>query len=79
MILWNKYILIGIGLIIIGIPLSVFIIGIPIMIAGFLIGDFGIALSIIRIVPGLEKKIKKLWQMIIDSYKPYFRKEVKEK
>jgi hypothetical protein len=79
MILWNKYILIGIGLIIIGIPLSALIIGIPIMIAGFLIGDFGVALSIIRVIPGLEKKIKGLWQMIIDSYKPYFRKGAKEK
>jgi hypothetical protein len=72
-------VLIGIGLIVLGMFLSPFIIGIPIMIAGFLIGDFGILLGIVRWIPGLEKKIKSLGVMVINSYRPYFRKEAKKK
>ena len=78
MISWNKYILIGIALIILGIFLTPIIIGIPILIAGFLIGDFGIILSIIRCVPGLENKCKKMGQAAIDSFTPYFRRKAKK-
>lgn len=75
----NKYTLIGIVLIIIGIPLSVIWIGIPILMIGFLIGDFGIIYGIIRKVPGLEDKFRKIFKMIKDSYKPYFRSGVNKK
>lgn len=75
---WNKYVLIGIGLIVLGIFLTPFIIGLPILIAGFLIGDFGILVGIVRWIPGLEGKLKKMGQTVIDGYKPYFRKEAKK-
>jgi hypothetical protein len=68
----------GVGLIILGIVLSPIIIGIPIMVLGFLVGDFGILLGVVRIVPGLETKFQKLGRMIVESYKPYLRKEVKK-
>jgi hypothetical protein len=76
MSIFNKYTLIGIVLIIIGIPLSVIWIGIPLMILGFLIGDFGIIYGIVKKVPGLEDKSKKVLKTVKDSYKPYFRKKV---
>lgn len=72
--IFNKYTLIGIALIVIGIPLSVVWIGIPLMIIGFLIGDFGIIYGIVRKVPELSEKFNKLFKMIKDSYKPYFGK-----
>ena len=75
----NKYTITGIALIIIGIPLSVIWIGIPLMVIGFLIGDFGIIYAVIKKVPGLSEKFDKLFKMIKDSYKPYFRKEVGKK
>lgn len=77
--IFNKYTLIGIVLIIVGIPLSLIWIGIPLMMIGFLIADFGIIYGIVRKVPGLDDKFKKLFTMIRDSYKPYFRKGVTKK
>lgn len=73
----NKYVIIGIFLIILGIFLTPIYIGVPIMMFGFLIGNFGVLLWIIRLFPGLEEKMKKLIDEIKDSYKPYFRKKVK--
>jgi hypothetical protein len=49
------------------------------MVVGFLIGDFGIIYGIVRHVPGLEDKFKKLFAVIKNSYKPYFRKVVNKK
>lgn len=74
MIFFNKYTLIGIFLIIIGLPLSLIWIGIPLMMIGFLIGDFGIAYYIVKKIPGAEKKIKNLFLMIKKSYEPYFKR-----
>ena len=68
----------GIGLIILGMLLSPLIIGIPIIIVGFLIGDYGVVLSIIRRVPGLEDKTKKIVQEIIHSFQPYYREKTKK-
>ena len=79
MILWNKYTLIGIGLIIIGIPLSLVWIGVPIMIIGFLIADFGIVYRIVKKVPKLEGKFNNFFRMIKNSYNPYFGKKVIKK
>jgi hypothetical protein len=78
-IFWNKYVAMGIGLIVLGIFLTPIFIGFLIMTAGFLIGGFGVVVSIIRMIPGLEDLISKYKQMIIESYKPYFRKEVTKK
>jgi hypothetical protein len=78
MFFWNKFTLIGIGLIIIGFFLSVFVVGIPIMIIGFLIGNigiwYGIYKTIIRFIPNGSEKVYKFRKMVINSYKPYFRK-----
>jgi hypothetical protein len=74
MIFFNKYIFLGIVLILLGIVLSPVYIGIPLMIIGFLIGDYGIIYSVIKMVPGLNKKIGKFVSMIKKSYQPYFRK-----
>jgi hypothetical protein len=79
MIIFNKYTLIGIFLIIVGIPLTVIWIGFPLMMIGFLIGDYGIIYYIVKKVPGLDKKIGKFFLMIKKSYEPYFRKEVAKK
>ena len=73
----NKFTIIGIAIIILGIFLTPIFIGFPIMMIGFLIGDFGIIYGVVKAVPGLEDKIKKLFVMIKESYKPYFR-EVKD-
>ncbi len=75
----NKFTLIGIALIIIGIPLSVIWIGIPIMVIGFLIGDFGVIYGIVQKVPGLSDRLNKIFGVVKNSYKPYFRKEVSKK
>ena len=75
----NKFTIIGIAIIILGIFLSPIFIGFPIMMIGFLIGDFGIIYGVVKAVPGLEDKIKKLFVMIKESYRPYFRKEVTKK
>jgi hypothetical protein len=75
----NKFTIIGIAIIILGFFLTPILIGFPIMVVGFLIGDFGILYGIVKIVPGLDTKIGKLFTMIKDSYKPYFRKEVTKK
>jgi hypothetical protein len=72
--IFNKYVLIGIGLIIVGFILSPIIIGIPIMILGFLVADFGILDWLIGFVPGLREKIIKFFKMIKDSYRPYFKR-----
>ena len=77
---FNKYTLIGIFLIIIGLPLSLVWIGIPLMVIGFLIGDFGIIYYIVKKVPGAEGKVKNFFLMIKKSYEPYFKKsEVSKK
>lgn len=76
MIFINKYVILGIFLIILGIFLTPFFIGIPIMMIGFLIGDFGILVWVIKRIPGLEEKVKKYLNLIKDSYKPYFKKKV---
>ena len=76
---WNKYTLIGVGLIIIGIPLSVVWIGIPLMMIGFLIADFGIVYYFVKRFPELDKKVSKVFKIIGDSYKPYFGKKVEDK
>jgi hypothetical protein len=70
----NKFTIIGIGIIVLGIFLTPIFIGFPIMMIGFLIGDFGIIYGIVRSIPGLEDKFKKLFAVIKNSYKPYFRK-----
>jgi hypothetical protein len=75
----NKFTIIGIAIIILGIFLTPIFIGFPIMMIGFLIGGFGVMYDIIRKIPGLEDRIKKLLVMIKESYKPYFRKEVTKK
>jgi hypothetical protein len=60
------------------------IIGVPILVAGLLIGNFGVWYGVTGLVPGLHEKIGRLFKMIIDSYRPYFhcknnpRKEVKQ-
>jgi len=77
--LLNKFTIIGIAIIILGFFLSPIFIGFPIMMVGFLIGDFGIVYGIIKAVPGLENKFKKLFKMIKESYKPYFRSGVSQK
>ncbi|HUC94962.1 MAG TPA: hypothetical protein VMR19_03120 [Candidatus Saccharimonadales bacterium] len=75
----NKFTITGIVIIILGIFLTPIFIGFPIMVVGFLIGDFGIIYGIVRHVPGLEDKFKKLFAVIKNSYKPYFRKVVNKK
>lgn len=79
MIFINKYIALGVLFIIVGIILSPIYIGIPLMIIGFLIGDYGILYLIVKKIPGLDKKIMSLIDMIKKSYEPYFRKEVTRK
>jgi hypothetical protein len=76
MMFLNKFTIIGIAIIILGFFLTPIFIGIPIMMIGFLIGDFGIIYGIVKIIPGLEDKLKKLFGIVKESYKPYFRKEV---
>lgn len=78
MIFSNKYTIIGLIFIILGIFLMPFLIGFPIMIAGFFIGGFGLILEIIERIPGLKDKIKKIFLMIKESYKPYFNKNKKD-
>jgi hypothetical protein len=75
--IFNKYVLIGLGLIVLGFILSPIIIGIPILVIGFLVADFGVLDWAIGFVPGLREKIKGFFKMIKDSYKPYFKKGVK--
>lgn len=75
----NKFTIIGIVIIVLGFFLTPILIGFPIMVIGFLIGDFGIVYGIVKAVPGLEDRVKKLFIMIKESYKPYFRKEVIKK
>lgn len=77
--LLNKFTIIGIVIIVLGFFLSPIFIGFPIMMIGFLIGDFGIVYGIIKMVPGLDNKFKKLFKMIKESYKPYFRSGVSQK
>jgi len=76
---FNKYILIGIALIIIGIPLSAFWIGFPLMAIGFAIGGFGIIYHWIKIIPGLSSLLNKLLSKIKDAYQPYLKKETVKK
>jgi len=78
MIFSNKYTIIGLIFIILGIFLMPFLIGFPIMIAGFFIAGFGLVLEIIERIPGLKDKIKKIFLMIKESYKPYFNKNKKD-
>jgi hypothetical protein len=75
----NKFTITGIAIIVLGIFLTPIFIGFPIMMIGFLIGDFGVIYGIVRNIPGLEDKFKKLFAMIKNSYKPYFRKAVNKK
>jgi len=77
MIFSNKYTIIGLIFIILGIFLMPFLIGFPIMITGFFIAGFGLILEIIERIPGLKEKIKKIFLMIKESYKPYFNKNKK--
>jgi len=79
MMIINRYVVIGIFVIVLGFFLTPFIIGIPILVVGFLIADFGVLVWFIRIIPGLEKKVLNLIEIIKNSYKPYFRKEVYKK
>ena len=74
MIFLNKFTVGGIVIIVLGFFLTPIFIGFPVMMIGFLIGDFGIIYGIVRSIPGLEDKFRKLFAMIKDSYKPYFRK-----
>ena len=74
----NKFIIIGIIIIILGFFLTPIFIGFPIMMIGFLIGDFGVVYGIVQKVPGLEDKIRIFFTTIKESYKPYFRKVSKE-
>ena len=46
------------------------------MMIGFLIGDYGILVWIIKRIPGLEEKVKKFINMVKGSYKPNYRKRV---
>lgn len=68
----------GMALVIVGFFLTPFVIGIPIMIMGFLIGTwffwYGIFCQIIKIIPGGEAKASNFKKIIIESYKPYFRR-----
>jgi len=75
----NKFTIIGIAIIVLGIFLTPIFIGFPIMMVGFLVGDFGIIYGIVRSIPGLEDKFKKLFAVIKNSYKSYFRKVVNKK
>jgi len=70
----NKFTIIGIVIIVLGIFLTPIFIGFPIMMIGFLIGDVGIIYGVVRNVPGLEDKTRKFFTMIKELYKPYFRK-----
>lgn len=71
----NKYTLIGILLMIVGVILTPIWIGIPILVFGFLIADFGIIYYIIKKIPGAEDKVKDIFKMIKKSYEPYFKKK----
>jgi hypothetical protein len=72
----NKFTITGIAIIVLGFFLTPIFIGFPIMMVGFLIGDFGILYAVVRKVPGLTDKFRKLFTMVKESYKPYFRRKV---
>lgn len=72
MIIMNRYLLLGIVLFVLGIILTPVIIGVPILVAGLVIGNFGVWYGITGLVPGLHEKIGKFLKMVIDSYKLYF-------
>jgi len=76
---FNKYTLIGIAFIIIGIPLSAVWIGFPLMAIGFIIGGFGIIYHWIKVIPGLDSLTKKLLSKIKDNYEPYSKRETLKK
>lgn len=74
MIGYNKYLILGMIMIVVGMILTPLIVGIPILVAGFLVGNIGIWYGLIKRVPGMEAKLTGFKKMIINSYRPYFKK-----
>lgn len=79
MIIFNRYLAIGIGLFILGLILTPVIVGVPILVAGLLIGNFGVFYGITGLVPGLHEKMSDFFKTVIVSYQPYFHFRNKEK
>jgi hypothetical protein len=80
---WNRYMVMGVILGIIGFLLIPFLIGIPIMMVGWLMATFGFFWGIICLVPGAKERVLKFKKYLIDYYKTIIRgnpfKEVMKK
>lgn len=79
MLIFNKYVIVGVFIFLLGLVLTPIIIGVPLVVIGLLVADFGVMVWFIKKIPGLERKILEIFDIIKESYKPYFRKAVKEK
>ena len=71
---FNRYIVIGILLGIIGFFLSPFIIGIPIMALGWMMATFGVFWFWFNLIPGSKNLKKKVKQYFKDYVKMIYRK-----
>jgi hypothetical protein len=78
---FNRYIVIGILLFVIGLFLSVFIIGIPIMAAGWFLATFGVFYYFFKFIPGHEKveaKVKEYLKQWFGWYRKLFQEVFKK-
>lgn len=70
---WNRYMVIGVILGIIGFFLTPFIIGIPIMMFGWMMAIFGFFWGIVCMIPGAKEKVLKFKKYLVDYYKTIIR------
>lgn len=73
---WNRYVVIGILLGVIGFFLTPFIIGIPIMMVGWMMATFGFFWGLVCMIPGAKERALKFKNYLVDYYKGLFRKVV---
>jgi len=74
---WNRYVVIGILLGVVGFFLTPFIIGIPIMMVGWMMATFGFFWGLICMIPGAKERALKFKKYLVDYFKGLFRKVVK--